>query len=52
MPQIGNDVIDGAHVYIVGCPRGDCEVMASQFDADGEATLLPQYAHLIGPTAV
>lgn len=49
MPQEGNDLINGQHIYIVGCPRRDCEVRASQIEAYGEATLLPRYAHLIGP---
>lgn len=52
MGQEGNDVIDGRHAYIVGCPRKDCDVRASQFAIDGEATLLPGHAHLLGPTPV
>lgn len=52
MPQVGNDLVDGQHVYIVECPRKDCQVRASKVHPDGEAVLLPAYADLIGPTSV
>ncbi len=52
MPQIGNDVIDGQHVYVVGCPRKDCDVQATETEPYGPATLRSEWVHLIQPTLV
>lgn len=52
MTQIGNDEIDGQHVYVVACPRNDCDVQATQVDAGGAAVLDPAWAHLVGPVLV
>lgn len=52
MPQVGNDEVNGRSVYIVGCPRKDCPVQATVIDANGEATLLPAWSHLLAPALV
>jgi hypothetical protein len=52
MGQIGNDVIDGQHVFVVACPRKDCDVQATETEPYGVATLRPAWAHLVEPTLV
>ena len=52
MPQVGTDVIDGKPVSVVGCPRKDCTVQATQAEHDGGATLLPAWSHLLTPVPV
>jgi len=47
MPQIGNDVIGGQDVYVVACPRKDCNVQATQVEPESVATLGPAWAHLL-----
>lgn len=52
MPQIDCDVVDGSHVYVVACPRKDCDIEATQTEAGGPSTLRTAWLYLVQPTPV
>jgi hypothetical protein len=47
MPQIGLcDEKTGNH-YIVGCPRGDCQITGTAAMPSGPVELMPEHAFLL-----
>jgi hypothetical protein len=45
MSQVG--LTDDGLVFIVGCPRKDCSIKATELVPFGPATLLPEHSHLL-----
>ncbi|WP_455233591.1 hypothetical protein [Geopseudomonas aromaticivorans] len=52
MPQIGLTGEGDQQRALVGCPRKDCEITGSAWDADGPVELMPEHAALLRPHPV
>ena len=51
MTQTGTTVVNGLHAYLAECPRADCGIKGTSFEAHGSLTLLPEFMHLVEPGA-
>lgn len=49
MTQTGTTVLNGMNAYLAECPRADCDIKGTSFEAQGPLTLLPEFEHLIRP---
>lgn len=47
MPQVGNTIQGDKHLYLVACPRRDCDIKATSESSFGPCDLLPEFEHLL-----
>lgn len=51
MPQIGLVGSGSDQLFLVKCPRRDCEIKGTTAKPNNPVRLLPEYAHLLLPPA-